>query len=122
MSTRIEPALTVDDLEIMPEDDNRYELIEGELIVSRAPGFTHQEVLGNVRDPIKSFLNENPIGRVVFTPGVIFDQFNSAIPDLIFISNERLAKLLSESGHLIGAPELLIEIVSTGMENSRRDR
>lgn len=121
MSTRIEPALTVDDLEIMPEDDNRYELIEGELIVSRAPGFTHQEILGNFYFHIKNFLNQNPIGRVVFTPGVIFNEYNSVIPDLVFISNERLAEVLLNE-RVMGAPELIIEIVSPGKENSRRDR
>ena len=119
MSTRIEPALTVDDLEIMPEDDNRYELIEGELIVTRAPGFDHQEILGNVRDCLKNHLNVNPVGRVVFTPGVIFDEYNSVIPDLVFISNELLAEILRDQ-RFMGAPELMIEIVSPGKENSRR--
>jgi hypothetical protein len=36
MSARIEPLMTVDDLEAMPEDGNRYEVIEGELFVSCA--------------------------------------------------------------------------------------
>lgn len=121
MTTRIEPLLTVDDLEIMPEDDNRYELIEGELIVSRAPGFDHQEILGNFYYHIKNYLNQNPIGRVVFTPGVIFNEYNSVIPDLVFISNERLAEIL-RAQRFMGAPELMIEIVSPGKENSRRDR
>jgi hypothetical protein len=37
MSTQIEPVLTMADLDAMPEDGNRYEIIDGELLVSRAP-------------------------------------------------------------------------------------
>lgn len=35
---------TVDDLEAMPDDGNRYELIDGMLIVSPVPGTRHQKV------------------------------------------------------------------------------
>lgn len=37
-------------------------------------------------------------------------------------SNERLAILLDEAGHLTAAPELIIEVLSPGVENERRDR
>ena len=121
MSTRIEPLFTVADLEIMPEDDNRYELIEGELIVSRTPTLTHQGLIRDFTFILQTFLNQNLIGEIFSTPGVIFDEFNSVIPDLIFISYERKAEIAS-GGHVMGAPELMIEIVSPGKENSRRDR
>ena len=48
MATKIEPLMTVTDLEAMPEDGNRYEVIEGELFVSCAPGLTHQQVSMNI--------------------------------------------------------------------------
>jgi hypothetical protein len=41
MTAYTEPQLTIADLEAMPEDGNRYELIDSELYVSTSPGFFH---------------------------------------------------------------------------------
>jgi Uma2 family endonuclease len=121
MSAKIEPLLTVADLDALPDDGNRYELFEGEIFVSRAPSLSHQRVLGNIYALIRDYLNQNPLGEILLTPGVIFDDFNGAIPDAIFISNQRKREIISGE-RVKGAPELVIEIVSPGKENERRDR
>ena len=121
MATRIEPLLTVDDLDIMPDDGNRYEIIEGELFVSRAPGLEHQRISGNLFASIRTYLDRTHIGEVLATPGIVFSTFNGVIPDLVFISHERREKIASGE-RITGAPDLVIEIVSSGSENERRDR
>jgi Uma2 family endonuclease len=121
MSAKVEPILSIDDLDALPDDDNRYELFEGELFVSRAPSLSHQRVLGNIYATIRTYLEQNPIGEVLLTPGVIFDQFNSAIPDAVFSSHQHIAEIVSDE-RIVKAPELVIEIVSAGKENARRDR
>jgi Uma2 family endonuclease len=121
MSAKVEPILTVSVLDALPDDGNRYELFEGELFVSRAPSLSHQRVLGNIYALIRAYLQQNPIGEVFLTPGVIFDEFNSAIPDAVFISQQRAGEIISGE-RIIEAPELVIEIVSPGKENARRDR
>lgn len=121
MSAQIEPLVTVNDLDAMPEDGNRYEVIEGELIVSRAPGLTHQSMSMNLAVNIKNFLSQNPIGEVWTTPGVIFSEFSGVIPDIVFVSHERRAEIASGE-RITGAPDLVIEIVSPGVDNERRDR
>jgi Uma2 family endonuclease len=121
MSTQIEPLLTLSDLEAMPEDDNRYELIEGELFVSRAPSLIHQIIIKNLIALIQKFLDQNPLGIIVPGPGVIFSDSSGVIPDIVFIRTERRNEIASGE-RIIGAPDLVIEIVSPGPENEKRDR
>jgi len=121
MATHIEPLLTVADLDIMPDDGNRYEIIEGELFVSRSPSLTHQSVSGNFFHSIKTYLIGNPVGEIWATPGVIFSESSGVIPDLVFVSHERRNEIAS-GDRITGAPDLVIEIVSPGTETDRRDR
>jgi Uma2 family endonuclease len=121
MSAKVEPLLTVADLEALPDDGNRYELFEGELFVSRAPSLSHQRTLGNIHALLRAYLDDNPIGEVLLTPGVIFDESNSAIPDAVFLTNQQVSNIGSEE-RILEAPELAIEIISPGKENARRDR
>ena len=120
MAARIEPLLTVADLDACPDDSNRYELIEGELFVSRAPGIPHQLVLNNLQLAFGSYLKENPIGIVVPGAGAVFSDYDAVIPDLVFVRNERWSEVVTEI-RFTGAPDLVIEILSPGKENRDRD-
>ncbi|HWX41197.1 MAG TPA: Uma2 family endonuclease [Blastocatellia bacterium] len=121
MAAKIEPILTIADLDAMPEDGNRYELIEGELFVSCAPNLKHQGILRDLIGLFLSYLDRYPIGQIYPGPGVIFSDFSGVIPDLVFVSNERLNEIAG-GDKIKGAPELIIEILSPGAENERRDR
>lgn len=121
MVTKIEPLMTVEDLDAMPEDGNRYEVIEGELFVSRAPGIPHQIVSGNLFYQIKNYLEQNPIGQVIATPGLVFSQYSGVIPDIVFYTHERGGDIISGE-RLVAAPNIVIEILSPGRENISRDR
>ena len=53
----IEHLITVAELDKYPDDDgNRYEVIEGELFVSTAPGIPHQLVLHNLQVLLQTYL------------------------------------------------------------------
>lgn len=121
MSAKAEPLLTIADLDALPDDGNRYELFEGEIFVSRAPSLSHQRVLVNLVTVIKIYLAQNPVGEILPTPGLIFDDYNGAIPDIVFITNQQVSNIGSGE-RIYEAPVLVIEIVSPGKENARRDR
>ena len=121
MAKRIEPLLTVADLDAFPEDDgNRYELIGGELFVSRAPGTPHQRVLHNLQLEFGLYLKAQPIGILVPGTGVIFSNYDAVIPDLLFVRNERW-KEVTTGEKVTSAPDIVVEILSAGSENRRRD-
>lgn len=121
MFTNIKHLMTVADLDAFPDDDGkRYELIEGELFVSSAPGLPHQLVLAKLITVFTVYLEQNPIGIAAPGPGAIFSNYDAVIPDLVFARTERLASIVGND-RFVAAPELVIEIVSPESENRARD-
>src|SRR5438552_14400472 len=120
MAARIEPLLTVADLDSCPDDNNRYELIGGELFVSRAPGIPHQRVLNNLQLAFGDYLREKPIGILVPGAGAIFSDYDAVIPDLALVRNERWDQVVTGE-KFTGALDLVIEILSAGTQNRQRD-
>lgn len=118
---------TVDDLEFMPEDDKRYELIGGKLFVSRAPHLDHQRTITNLIFQFQQYLVKKPVGEIFTTPGVIFGPEDAVIPDLVFATHETLEKNVPKEGQkfegkFTAAPDLLIEVLSFGKKDFERDR
>ena len=114
---------TIADLGLFEGDRvNRYEIIDGELFVTRAPDWKHQAACINIGTVLKLWSDESGLGQANITPGVIFSDSDNVIPDVVWISNDRLERLLDEAGHLTAAPELVVEVLSPGKTNERRDR
>jgi Uma2 family endonuclease len=108
------PKLTYDDFVLFPDDGQRHELIDGEHYVSPSPNPRHQRILFNLTMLLGSWLERHPVGRVYFAPlDVVLSHFDVVEPDLLFLSNERMAKVLTGQ-NVRGAPELAVEIGSPG--------
>lgn len=121
MASKIEPLLTVADLDAFPEDDgNRYELIGGVLFVSRAPGIPHQRVLLNLEVELSNYLRANPLGILVPGAGAIFSDYDAVIPDLAFVRHEHWDEVVTGE-KFTGALDIVIEVLSPGSQNRRRD-
>lgn len=114
---------TISDLEVLAADEwKRYEIIDGELFVSRAPHIRHQDSGGNIYLELQVWSRKSGLGKALFTPGIIFSDADNVIPDVVWISNQRLEQLVDDEGHLTGAPELIVEVLSAGNTNERRDK
>ncbi len=110
------------DLELFPEDGKRYEIIDGELLVTRAPHSQHQKVCGRLFAVLDSWSRSTGLGETELGAGLIFGESDDVIPDLMWLSRQRYDALIDSAGHFRGAPELVIEVLSAGRENERRDR
>ena len=114
---------TIDDLKLLPDDETkRYEVIDGELFVSTSPRFEHQFACTETILEVGNWNRLSGLGVVLVAPGLIFSRNDGVEPDLAWISHARLAAVLRDDGHLWGPPELVVEVLSPGAENERRDR
>jgi Uma2 family endonuclease len=113
---------TVADLETLPDDGNRYEIIGGELFVSTQPHYCHQGVCSKIIALLDVWNDRTGLGHVNGAPGIIFSDDDAVAPDVTWISILRLASAAGADGKLHDAPELIVEVLSPGKENERRDR
>jgi Uma2 family endonuclease len=104
--------LTYDDFVHFPDDGKRHELIDGEHYVTPSPNIRHQRISGNLHLLIGNWLEEHPIGRLFYAPlDVVLSDIDVVEPDLLYLSNERAAQVLTPL-HARGVPEILVEIGS----------
>lgn len=113
---------TSTDLETLPDDGKRYEIIDGELYTSRQPHWYHQVTCGQVFALLQGWSKQTGTGYANLAPGVIFADDEDVAPDVVWVSKERLATALGADGKLHAAPELAVEVLSPGTTNERRDR
>jgi len=96
---------TVDDLDRMPDDGRRYEIVAGGLMVSPAPSVPHQVVL---KELVVQLHGACPSGLfVVPGPGVRMSDDTELIPDLVVIRKDQLA-----ARRVTRPPLLAVEIQS----------
>lgn len=112
----------VADLEALPEDDNRYEIIDGELYVTTQPSWGHQRIALNIGGLLNSWSLQTGAGMANVNPGVILTEDTAVAPDVVWVSATRLPQALAPDGKLHGVPDLAVEILSPGERNEHRDR
>lgn len=102
--------VTYEDYRDMPEDE-RYEIIDGELIMAAAPSVVHQLIQDNIGRRLSLFVNDNELGRVLWSAtDVLLSAINVVQPDLLFVSNAR-SRIMTYNV-INGAPDLVVEILS----------
>ena len=109
---------TADDLERLPDDGNRYEVVEGELFVTPAPSFAHQFVAGEIYRRLYPFVGEQRLGWVMFAPGdVHVNTRNQVQPDIFVVPRTAAGK--PATWRDAPTPILVVEVLSDS--TARRD-
>lgn len=96
---------------LLIDDEKRYEVMKGELIMVPAPFTIHQKILDNLGFFINKYVRDKKLGKILYAPtDVVFAEDVVVQPDILFVSNER-RDIIKEAA-IIGSPDLVIEIVS----------
>ncbi|MGH7817782.1 MAG: Uma2 family endonuclease [Candidatus Binatia bacterium] len=104
-------VLTYDEYCDLPNDRNRYEILDGELSVTPPPATKHQIALGNLHRILSTHVFANHIGRLLLAPtDVILAATTVVQPDLVFVGNDR-SQVVTARG-VEGVPTLVVEILS----------
>jgi Uma2 family endonuclease len=119
----ISRRFTSADLEGLPDIEGvRYEIIAGELHVSKQPDWHHQYACSAITTALHSWDRQTELGVTLVAPGLVFAADDDVAPDVVWVSRARLGTVLDAAGHLRAAPELVVEVLSPGSANERRDR
>jgi Uma2 family endonuclease len=111
--------LGYEDFWSLPDDGNRYEIIDGKLYVTPAPAMRHQIVVNRLHYLLSRHLEGKGLGFAFAAPtAVILGPHRQVQPDLLFISRER-TKLVTPK-EVDGAPDLAVEIVSPSSKKTDR--
>ncbi|MCC6790326.1 MAG: Uma2 family endonuclease [Thermomicrobiales bacterium] len=115
--------LTYEDFANLPESLDRYEILQGELIVSPPPRSEHQDVSFELGLALATAIQRSPEirGKVYAAPiGVRLSPHDFVQPDLIYISVDRRSILVD--GIVDGAPDLVVEVASPSTQRYDRVR
>lgn len=105
------PHFTYEDYKLLPED-RRYEIVEGELLVTPAPNARHQGIVVRLILRLAAFVEAAELGKVLPAPtDVILANESVVQPDLLFVVRERQG-IIDPAGGVHGAPDLVVEILS----------
>lgn len=97
--------------EQLPDDGNRYEVIDGVLYMSTAPSFDHQNVVIALVEHVGLPLKHAGMARFSIAPiGLIMPGADPVQPDFILVRSDR-AGIISE-GRIRAVPDLIAEVVS----------
>ena len=100
---------TVDDLQDMPDDGNRYEIIDGELFASPSPIWRHQEAVFQLHHILTDYLGVERIGHAFSAPADIpFSPTTVVQPDVFVVPlvNGRRPANFQVAGRLLVAAEV----------------
>src|SRR5262245_60213104 len=77
---------TVDDLQDLPDDGNRYEVVDGELLVTPSPSWPHQRALMELSLLLAGYVTVHELGYVFVAPAdVVFSARRAVQPDLFVV-------------------------------------
>lgn len=102
---------TYDHYATLPDDGQRYEIVNGVLIMAPAPSWSHQEIVGEIFAYLRNYVRTTGLGGaftapidVELAPDIVFQ------PDVVVLLKTHRDRLRGR--HIVGAPDLVVEVAS----------
>lgn len=109
--------ITAEELAQMPSEEERTELVRGEVIRMAPAGHIHGELAGNLFALLWNFVKQHQLGKVYAAEtGFILSRSPDTVraPDAAFVRADRAARQENRPGFFEGAPDLAVEVMSPG--------
>lgn len=103
----------------LPEDGKRYELVDGELLVSPSPRYVHQYVVGQLHIHLAAYATEHHLGDCLMSPADLDLAAGQLVQPDVFVLRPR-AGGMPASWEEVGLPLLVAEVLSSS--TARHDR
>ena len=101
------------EMEFDENDTSWYELINGELVRKHSPTISHQNIADNILIAMKTYARQKKLGKVFSAPlDTVLDDGNVYHPDVLFVKKDRYHILDETEEVIIGAPDLVVEVLS----------
>ena len=95
------------------DDGHRYEIVNGVLLMTPAPSWSHQEIVGRFFRFLSAYVESTGLGGAFVAPiDVELSPDDVFQPDIVVLLKESREKL--KDRHIVGAPDLVIEVTSPG--------
>jgi len=113
--------VTFAELQAWPDDGRRYELYDGEVVVSPTPFPRHQRVASHIGDVLRDY--EHRSGGLVFSVpiDIVFSEHNVVQPDVVYFREAR-RHVIDMMAATRAAPDLAVEVLSRSTQARDRGR
>lgn len=86
MPATVDRYWTAEDVRALPDDSNRYECVDGELLVTPAPRGLHQAACRDLYDSLRSYVLAQALGQLLWSPSDIELERNALVQPDVFVA------------------------------------
>lgn len=118
MATDVRRTYTYADLERIPADGRRYEILAGDLLVTPAPRTVHQRVVVQIAHLLCGFAQKSGGLALVAPTDVLISDSDVLEPDVLYLGPSSVGRCTER--FIQGAPDVVVEVLSPGTEHVDR--
>lgn len=108
--TGAHPEWTYSEYARLPDDGNRYEVIDGEVCMTPAPGPRHQRVAAELFFVLREYVRQQGLGEMLWDVDLLFVSGQYLRPDMLFVPREAAAGVTDRG--MEATPGLVVEVLS----------